>query len=135
MAVTAACRALPSFWMLPGENSQLLPGRLLLAWVSGVIDAAPPPKTETGGLRHSGTSRPGRSSGPHSRSHGWSRGTADELSLGRLRYPGVVGAACGRAKPRPVAAGQRIGGHTVRDHAEQHGERDDGDRRPGKGLA
>jgi hypothetical protein len=30
--------------MLPGENSQLLPGRLLPAWASAAIDAAPPPK-------------------------------------------------------------------------------------------
>ena len=67
--------------------------------------------------------------------HGWSRGTADEPALGRLRHSGVVSTARGRAKPRPVAAGQRIGGRAVHDHAEQHGERDDRDRGPGDRLA
>jgi len=77
--------------------------------------------------------RPGRPTSTPG--HVWSRGSADEPSLGRLRYPGVVNAACGRAKPRPVAARQRIGGHAMRDYAEQHGERDDGDCGPGHRLA
>jgi len=34
----------------------------------------------------------------------------------------VVRCACGHGDTRPVAAGERVGGQAVRNHAEQDGE-------------
>src|SRR5437667_4028141 len=58
--------------------------------------------------------------------HGWSNGAANEPALGQLGRPRIVRAARGQCDPRSVATGQRIGGHTVHDDAEQHGHDDDG---------